>query len=516
MHNSYFLLKFLSAELNEQLVGWRIVSCFSQSKDELIIEFNNSQKSFFLKASLQSDFCCLSFPSAFNRARKNSVDLFPSIILTEVQSVTQFTHERSFAIYLSHDLHLVFKMHGNRANVLMADHEKVIEIFRHHLIEDMNIIPAELNRRLDWSQQTEINSVEDFKKVFFTLSKQNWEHLNQQGFEKATVTEQWKLLQNLRNQLEKGEFYINQTNGEIRLSLYPDGEILKQTTQAIQALNAFFLLRVQTEASSTEKQKALALIREKEKQAKSYIAKNQLLLDSLSKDTHYQLWGDLVIANLHQIKKGQSTILLENFHEPGTFIEIKIKKDITPQKNAEVFYRKARNQNIEIKKLSESLLEKHLQLEKLNALKIEVGNSDSPKLVQALLTQSGLIKIKQQEAIRLPYREIEFKGFHIWFGKSATDNDELTLKFAHKDDLWLHAKDVAGSHVVIKQQSGKAFPKEVIERAAELAAFYSKRKGDSLAPVAYTQKKFVRKRKGDPPGAVVVEKEKVILVEPKA
>jgi predicted ribosome quality control (RQC) complex YloA/Tae2 family protein len=515
MHNSYFFLKFTSAELNEQLTGWRLVSCFSQSKDELVIEFNNSQKSFFIKALLQSEFCCLSFPTVFNRARKNSVDLFPEIILKEVQSVTQFTNERSFAINLSDDLHLIFKMHGNRANVLIAEDERVTEIFRNHLQADFNLIPSELNRELDWSQRTDIQSESDFKKIFFTLSNQNWEYLNTKGFKKADLLGKWNLLLNLRKQLEKGDFFITRKDGEIRLSQYPDGETLKQTSSAIQALNEFFLLHVQSDSISNEKQKALAQIREREKQASSYISKNQPLLDSILKDDHYQLWGDLVIANLHQIKKGSETISLESFREPGKFLSIKLKKDITPQKNAEVFYRKARNQKIEIEKLSGAVNEKRALLEKLSALKAEVEKSESPKQIRELIGQIGLTKSQKQEAIRIPYRVVEFKGFTIWIGKSATDNDELTLKFTHKDDLWLHAKDVAGSHVVIKQQSGKVFPKDVIERAAELAAFYSKRKGETLSPVAYTQKKFVRKRKGDPPGAVVVEKEKVIMVEPK-
>jgi predicted ribosome quality control (RQC) complex YloA/Tae2 family protein len=75
---------------------------------------------------------------------------------------------------------------------------------------------------------------------------------------------------------------------------------------------------------------------------------------------------------------------------------------------------------------------------------------------------------------------------------------------------------VAGSHVLLKYQAGKNFPKEVIERAAQLAAYYSKRKNESLCPVVVTPRKFVRKRKGDLPGAVVVDREDVIMVEPKS
>ena len=114
----------------------------------------------------------------------------------------------------------------------------------------------------------------------------------------------------------------------------------------------------------------------------------------------------------------------------------------------------------------------------------------------------------------LPYHEFEFRGYRIWVGKNAQANDTLTSKYSHKEDLWLHAKDVSGSHVLIKHQSGKKFPKDVIEYAASLAAYNSKRRTESLCPVIVTPRKFVRKRKGDPAGAVVVDREEVVMVEP--
>jgi len=106
-------------------------------------------------------------------------------------------------------------------------------------------------------------------------------------------------------------------------------------------------------------------------------------------------------------------------------------------------------------------------------------------------------------------------GYDILVGKNSKANDKLTSQYAKKNDLWLHAKGSPGSHVVIKQKPGSNFPKPVIEKAAELAAYYSKSKGESLCQVLYTESKYVRKRKGSIAGEVIVEKEKVILVEPK-
>ena len=182
------------------------MSCFSQSKDELVIEFNNERKSFFLKAHLQPDFCCLSFPTSFNRARKNSVDLFPEVILKPVQSVTQFKNERCFAINLIDDLSLIFKMHGNRANVLTAQNDKVIGIFRNHQEADWQIKPSQLNRELNWSLDTVDLNEGDLKKSFYTLNNEAWDYLESQGFSSRNSTGKWELLKKLQIQLEKGEF----------------------------------------------------------------------------------------------------------------------------------------------------------------------------------------------------------------------------------------------------------------------------------------------------------------------
>ncbi|HEY3430892.1 MAG TPA: NFACT RNA binding domain-containing protein, partial [Cyclobacteriaceae bacterium] len=194
---------------------------------------------------------------------------------------------------------------------------------------------------------------------------------------------------------------------------------------------------------------------------------------------------------------------------------IKLKKDLSAQKNAEVFYRKSKNQQIEIQKLTEAISTKQKEFALHQERLTELEKISDLKALRNFVDTSGLKRASETQEKPLPYHEVEFNGFKIWIGKNAQHNDTLTLKHTFKEDLWLHAKDVPGSHVVIKHQSGKNFPKDVIERAAQLAAFNSKRKNETLCPVAYTPKKYVRKRKGDPAGAVVVEREEVILVEPK-
>jgi predicted ribosome quality control (RQC) complex YloA/Tae2 family protein len=111
----------------------------------------------------------------------------------------------------------------------------------------------------------------------------------------------------------------------------------------------------------------------------------------------------------------------------------------------------------------------------------------------------------------LPFKEYIYKGVKIWVGRNAKNNDLLLTKYAQKDDVWLHARDTSGSHVVIKSQNPSM---EILEYAASIAAYYSKRKSEKLVTVIYTPKKYVRKAKNLAAGQVIVEKEKTLLVEP--
>lgn len=507
MHNNYYFLKQLSKHLHLKLSGFSIVACFSQNKDELLLEFNNAKESFFIKASLQSDFCCLSFPDQFNRARKNSIDLFEEVILKSVKQVHIYENERCFAIQLDGNLSLLFKMHGNRANIILFSDENAITLFRSHLKSDLTLSLASLNRKLDFSKDIFTTHQSNLPTYYFTFGKLVWEYWEARKKDDKDV---WLAFQQLIQELESPTYYLIEYSNKLHLSLLPIGTILKQFDSPEEALNSFFTQYVYQEAFSSQKNKQLKVLHDQIKAGQNYIQKNQQKLTELQQDTHYQLWGDLLMANLHHLTSGVTHITLTSFYNNQP-VEIKLKPELSPQKNAEVFYRKAKNQQIEINQLKKAIEIKTTELHKLKQQLTEVENTLSLKQLKQTEPQTTS---KQKKEI-LPYHEFEHKGFRIWVGRNAEANDELTLKLAFKEDLWLHAKDVAGSHVIIKHQSGKTFPKDVIERAAQLAAYNSKRKTDTLCPVAVTPKKFVRKRKGDPPGAVVVEKEQVIMVEPK-
>ncbi len=516
MHNNFYFLRQLSPALDKAVRGFTLVSCFSQNKEELVLEFNNSKSSFFLRASLTSAFCCLSFPAAFNRARKNTVDLFPDVILRKVVAVRQFENERSFAIALEDNWHLLFKMHGNRANVVLLSGDKPVQLFRNHLKADAELRLLELDRTLDWSE-THFKAHQDtLKETYFTLGKEVWLYLRQQGFEDADIQRRWEVLLATRALLEHPQFYILEREEKPVFSLLPGANVLHQFSDPIEAVTRFYTQFTGAYSLHLEKSAALSSLESQLAAGNTYIEKHNRKVNELIPDLHYQHWADLIMAHLQSITPGMEKISLDNFYDHNRPVEIKLRKEMNAQQNAAVFYRKGKNQAIEIQKLKESIEIKKKEIEsiknKIHAIQHEPGLSNLRKIIgEAGMGNRG----KEKRNSTIPYHEFEYKGFKIWVGKNAVSNDSLTQRYAFKEDLWLHAKDVAGSHVLIKYQAGKPFPKDVVERAAELAAYYSKRKNESLCPVSVTPKKFVRKRKGDPVGAVVVERENVMMVTPR-
>lgn len=488
----------------------------------------------------------MSFPSGFSRAKKNSIDLFNDILIKKVIGIRQFENERSFALELEDHFVLLFKMHGNQSNIVLFQKEKVISIFRNQFQNDYEINLSDLDKTIDWNKEVFLNSIgnlsqtpspgscplepasalvvredthhgrnntRNLSQLYLTLGKEVNKYLEEKFQGQKSSEDKWIVFQETIKQLENPTFYIQEKDGKLSLSLLPTGKIEAEFTNPIEAINEFFYKHTTSQTFLTEKAKALRELKDQLKGRVSYLDKNQQKVDELQNDQHHQLWADLIMANMHLIKQGTEKIQLENFYT-GKPEEIKLKKELNAQRNAEVFYRKAKNQQIEIDKLNESIHAKKKEIEKLKLSIAYVEQAEDLKLLRQHI-KAEPAKPKNNNLKALPYHTFEFKGFQIWVGKNAEANDELTLKHAYKEDLWVHAKDVAGSHVIIKHQSGKNFPKDVIERAAQLAAYNSKRKTDSLCPIAVTPKKFVRKRKGDPAGMVVVEKEEVVMVVPK-
>jgi predicted ribosome quality control (RQC) complex YloA/Tae2 family protein len=496
-------------------MGWTVATCFSQEKDELVLGFIRNEEEFYIKAILRSDFACLVFPETFQRARKNSVDLFEKSIGLQIQEVIQFGNERSFALVLENEYLLLFKMHGNRSNIILFRQNEAIDVFHNKLANDFSILPASLHRQLDQTFEAFIANDCKWQALFPTFGKLLTHYILSKGFEGKDAAGKWKIIEETLLLLQTPVFYITFLDDSPALSLVPVGDIRQTTSNAIEAANLFYGAYARINTLEVEKKVARKLLEKRKSQTENYLLKTYGKLDEMEKESKNEHLANIIMANMHQIPARAESVELYDFYH-DQMLRIKLKKDLTPQKNAETYYRKAKNEKIERDKLKESIALKEEELTQTQKHLAAIEGIEQLKELRKYLKDHELTSEKPVPTPEQLFKKTEYMGYEIWIGRNAKNNDLLTQKYAFKEDLWLHAKDVTGSHVIIKYQAGKNFPEPVIEKAAELAAYYSRMRTDSLCPVIYTPKKYVRKPKGLPEGAVVIDKEKVLMVEPRA
>ena len=513
MQLNYHFLKRLVPELETAISGALLVECFSQEKDELILGFQrHNQPDFYLRATLTSSFSCLSFPEDYKRSRKNSVNLFHRLVGQAVVELRLCENERAFFIgFERHDL--LFKLHGNRSNIILLLENDARELFKNQLKGDLILDPNQLDRPIERSLSL-YEENPNFKSFYPTFGPIPASYLQSMGFENKDVKQQWQMLEALVVKMEHNPFFLIEFKGRPALSLLALGNSQPLGESAMVACNQFFRHFTSTYHFSLEKKQAQNSLEKRIRQSESYIKKSESRLEKLEKETQPDQIADILMANLHQIAPRLKKVTLHNFYTDAP-IDIKLNAELSPQKNAEQYYRKSKNRKIEVEKTEANIFSKYEEQERLTGLLTELETIEDIRSLRKWLKANELGQERKQATVSpIPYKAFNISGYAVWVGKNARANDELTLKYAFKEDLWLHAKDVAGSHVLIKNKAGSKTPKEVIEKAAALAAWYSKRKTDSLVPVIVTPAKYVRKRKGSPPGQVMVTKEEVVLVPP--
>jgi predicted ribosome quality control (RQC) complex YloA/Tae2 family protein len=190
-------------------------------------------------------------------------------------------------------------------------------------------------------------------------------------------------------------------------------------------------------------------------------------------------------------------------------IDIEWQPDISAVDNADWYFQKAKAKPHKMALLNKKIADCKAQIADIQLRLTAIENAQNSKALKRLEKPV----VSSQTQVEKPYRQFEFEGYTILVGKHAESNDQLLNQFSDKDDLWLHAKDVSGSHVIIKTKH-QATPKPVIETAASLAAYFSKNRQQQMVTVMCTPRKYVRKLKGSK-GLVHVSQEQTLLVNPK-
>lgn len=246
-------------------------------------------------------------------------------------------------------------------------------------------------------------------------------------------------------------------------------------------------------------------------------------LKEISKRETKKLYGELITANIYSIKKGMTNFITQNFYDENcSEITIPLDGNLTPSENAQKYFKRYNKEKRTFTALQMQIKQNDEELNYLETIMTSIQNcidEQDIKEIRQELSEQGFIKKvqskknKQSQKKSKPLHFISSDGFDIYVGKNNKQNDELTLKFAKSNDIWLHTKDIPGSHVIIVSNN-KEIPSSTLNEGALLAAFYSKAKNSSMVPVDYTMRKNVKKPSGSKPGFVIYETNKTAYITP--
>ncbi|MGI5848594.1 MAG: Rqc2 family fibronectin-binding protein, partial [Christensenellales bacterium] len=242
-------------------------------------------------------------------------------------------------------------------------------------------------------------------------------------------------------------------------------------------------------------------------------------IENASKAERFKNIGDIITANIYRIGKGSQTLVAEDY-STGEMIAIKLDPRISPAANAQKNYKKYNKLKSGLSMTVKRMVENKKEILFLESVQVSLDSSETMNELDEIeyeLIKTGVISTGKNarsiETPSVPYCFLSSDGYTVLAGKNNRQNDLLTMKTAAPDDIWVHTKDIPGSHVVITGAKGSV-PDKTIFEASAIAATLSKAKGSSKVAVDYTQRKNVRKPNGAKPGMVVYERYNTVLVNP--
>jgi len=260
------------------------------------------------------------------------------------------------------------------------------------------------------------------------------------------------------------------------------------------------------------------------------IARRKKLQVNLKKDLiahgdpdEHKRAGDLLLANIASASRiGNRVSLTDYYAEGAPVIEIEVDENLTLPEAASASFSRYTKAKRAVEEIGTRLVQLENELEKLGTKLVKLEKAIATRDVVALTEFEGrkaspaAVSKKQKASLTLPgmRRYQSSDGYEVLVGRTARDNDQLTFRVARPNDLWLHAGDYPGSHVIVRNSSRSDIPHRTVIEAAQLAAKFSQARKDSKVDIHYTRRKYLTKPKGSAPGLVHMSNFKTITVEP--
>ncbi len=286
-----------------------------------------------------------------------------------------------------------------------------------------------------------------------------------------------------------------------------------------QLLDSYYHEKAEKDRAKQQGGELIRKIENELKRNKNKLKKREQTLKESENAENYRRDGELLTTFLTQVPRGAKEVVLPNYYEEDRPIKIALDPALTPNQNAQKYFHRYQKLKNAVKLIGEQIQEAKDEIQYLESVlsQLEIAGPMDIEAIKEELTAEGYLKKKTQKKQKKkkpsqPDQYFSSDGTLILVGKNNLQNDQLTMKTAKKTDYWLHAKNIPGSHVIIKSDQPSD---ETITEAAELAAYFSKYRYSAQVPVDLVQVKHIRKPNGAKPGYVIYENQKTVIVTPE-
>ncbi|HFH9834430.1 fibronectin/fibrinogen-binding protein [Streptococcus suis] len=537
-----FFLHHMTAELRANLEGGRIQKINQPFEQEIVLNIRSNRQSHKLLLSAhsilgrvqltQTEFTNPKVPNTFTMILRKYLQgaVIEEIKQLENDRILEFSVSNKDEIGDHIQATLIVEIMGKHSNIILVDksEQKIIEAIKHVGFSQNSyrtILPGSTYIRPPETHSLNPYTVSD-EKLFEILSTQELSPINLQqvfqGLGRDTASElashlQTDRLKNFRAFFDQAT-HPSLTDKSYAALPFANSPENQPHFESLSSLLDFYYQdkaerdRVAQQANELIKRVASEL----EKNRKKLIKQEQELADTETAELVRQK-GELLTTYLHQVPNDQPSVRLDNYYT-GQELEIELDVTLTPSQNAQRYFKKYQKLKEAVKHLTNLIEETKSTIVYLESVDTMLGQASLAEIdeIREELIETGYLKRRHREKIhkrQKPERYLATDGKTIILvGKNNLQNDELTFKMAKKGELWFHAKDIPGSHVVITDNLDPS--DEVKTDAAELAAYFSKARHSNLVQVDMIEAKKLHKPTGGKPGFVTYRGQKTLRVTP--
>ena len=535
-----FFLHHMVEELRTELLNGRIQKINQPFDQELVLQIRSNRKSHRLLLSAHPVFGRIQLTeSTFENPAQPSTFI---MVLRKylqgavIESIEQIENDRIVEITVSNkneigdhiQATLIIEIMGKHSNILLVDKSshKILEVIKHIGFSQNSyrtLLPGATYIAPPSTEAINPFMVKD-EKLFEILQTQELTAKNLQnlfqGLGRDTATELERQLLNDKLATFRN-FFGQETNPCLTDKSFSCVPFSSKTAENFDSLSQLLDIYYKDKAERDRvKQQASELIRRVENE----LQKNRQKLKKQEKEylatenaEEFRQKGELLTTFLHQVPNDQDQVILENYYTNQP-ITIALDKALTPNQNAQRYFKRYQKLKEAVKYLTNLIEETKatiLYLESVETVLNQAGLDEIAEIREELI-QTGFIRRRQREKIQKRQKPEQYLASDgktiIYVGRNNLQNEELTFKMARKEELWFHAKDIPGSHVVI---SGNLNPTDEVKTdAAELAAYFSKGRLSNLVQVDMIEVKKLNKPTGGKPGFVTYTGQKTLRVTP--